>query len=216
MLRGIIFFFTFSYCLASLAQSDTLYFQDFEDSSYRSEITILNNDSFEIYEGYKTQFPDNTWEIWYSNNNHSLANSSFFLSENARCEDWLILPKISTNQENLYLKWKQKSIDKNNLESLSIHVIFDDTIYYSLDSFLNISNSWNEQELEIPMDSTEVKIAFKHNSKNKQILLIDDLLIYKKDSIDIQINNSSLPKINEATKMEVNIEIQNNGYKTLD
>lgn len=215
---------------ASFAQIDTILWEDFEKDTIGNGISFINADSHGIYEGYASQFPDSTWSIWTEkDSNKTIANSSLFF-QNVRCNDWIIIPNISITNPNTYFSWKHKSIElgredaiiilqldsnfnQNELNNYDEHVLNDTT----QSRITAVPYNWTTKEILLEnIDSMRTTIAIRHFSKNKHIVLVDDLLVYEKDSIDISIISSELAHFSKSEATPVAFTLKNNGIQIID
>lgn len=178
------------------APGDTLFFQDFEGLTWPTDMPRVNRDG---------RTPANaTWlnNAWVINANVGgvagrYACSTSWYAPAGAADDWMITPEITITPGNL-LTWKSQAYEAEYPDGYEVRICtncpatFDNsnvltsfnTVLFSVAEDQAIGFQQQQVDLSTYVGQT-VRIAFRNNSNDMNLLFVDDILVSRQPSLDI-------------------------------
>jgi hypothetical protein len=178
------------------APGDTLFFQDFEGANWPADMPRVNRDG-------KT--PANaTWvnNAWVINSNVGgvagrYACSTSWYAPAGAADDWMITPEITITPGNL-LSWKSQAYEAAYPDGYEVRLCTNcpatftntnvetsfSTVLFSVAEDQAVSFQPHEVDLSAYVGQT-VRIAFRNNSNDMNLLFVDDILVSRQPALDI-------------------------------
>ncbi|MEI7594228.1 MAG: choice-of-anchor J domain-containing protein [Bacteroidota bacterium] len=214
-------FITISICISSLAQSkrancsknelnylskinylkgstnlkiSQIFFEDFQNGM-PSNFTLIDNDGFTAY---NPAFETKPWVIMQNDNlaGDSVAvSTSYYTAGGTISDDWMITPAI-TITPGCALSWDAKAFEAAYADGYEVKISTTGNLMANfttnLFSIAAENVAWITRTVDLSAyNGQTIYIAFRNNSNDKNLLLIDDIQVYKKNQFDATICNSS-------------------------
>lgn len=182
---------------------------DYDGGAPRLEIEPIIGPGWQVITDFKKSF------------NRALASPSWYEDSTVRSEDWLISPQI-TLPANGCLSWFAYSQDQFYPESYQVRIstttpdtagFFDNPALATIGSE---GSGVNYRSVNLKAYAgQQVYIAFRHTSKNKFILVLDDIRIAQVNETDVAIHSVVVPTGNEGFNYRIRGAVGNFGSDTL-
>jgi hypothetical protein len=181
------------------ALGDTLYFEPFATATWPADIRRINVDGGTPNGTYATIFGNNAWALTGDATNR-VATSTSWLNPAGQVDRWMITPPITITAGN-YLAWKALASQVNFQDGYEIRVCtncpatinagnvlttFGTTIFSIAEEEANADDILVDREVSLENYAGQtIRIAFRNNSIDKNLLFIDDILVYRLPEKDV-------------------------------
>jgi hypothetical protein len=211
----LLFLFTFS------LSAQVLFEQDFENGM--APMTLVDNDGL-------TPAPNvaNFADAWTVSNNANLSNGTNVAVSNSwynpagQADDWMITPAISGISATTILRWEAKAQDPDYPDGYSVLISTAGTELGDFtDEVFSVGSEMTEfQERGVSLAAYEgqtIYIAFRNNSTDQYLLVVDNILVTNAASWDMQVSALSTNKF-ATTGNDVSItgEVKNVGTQEIN
>lgn len=214
-------FFTFLFILSlgSMLQAQVFYSQDFEDGF--GDMILVDNDGL-IPAPNVSGYP-NAWNLSSNLSETQAAISNSWYSPPGVADDWMITPVITGTTGKTLLRWTAKAQDPQFPDGYQ--VLLSPTGSETLADFTVVlfevaaeAPDFTTHDVDLgPYAGTDFRIAFRNNSSDKFLLVVDDIQVIEFKDNDISTLGASTPRFNLVGSMsEVSYEILNNGNNTIE
>jgi len=208
--------------IASSSYGQTIFSADFEDGTLGG-MTIVDNDGLTPAANV-APFSD-AWTITTPAAIAALSStgviSNSWYSPAGQADDWLITPQVMIAESGTALLWNAQAIDANFADGLEVRVSTTDA---ELGSFTDVIYTSSAESAEFTQRiavlddyvGQEIYIAFRNNSVDKFLLLIDDIEVKRISARNVKI--LSFGSVQYHVKNEnipVSINILNDGGDVL-
>ncbi len=214
------------------AAGDTLYFEAFESTTWPADIRRINVDGgTPATPSLLTLFGTNAWAVSGTVDNRFAASTSW-INPAGQVDRWMITPPITLTDGNK-LSWKARAFEAAYADGYEVRICTNCPATINagnvLTSFGTTLFSIDEEEAtdvfvdrEVALDSYSgqtVRIAFRNNSNDKNLLYVDDLLVYKVPEKDVAAGEIFSPDSTVYNCSGLNfpalVSIANKGSKTV-
>lgn len=189
------------------AAGDTLFFQDFQDATWPADMPRVNVDGFTVAANLTALgFGANAWisSPQGAGVGNRAALSTSWYAPVGQSDDWMITPPIPVTAGNI-LSWNARAVDADFRDGYEVRVCtncpatftaanvdaaFTTTLFSVEQEEIGSADPVTFIEHEVDLSTyagQTVQFAFRNNSDDKFLLLIDDILVSKKQAIDASI-----------------------------
>lgn len=208
---------------------DVLFDEPFSGNTIPADWTVLDLDGQQPFEAIKNP-PVSAKAGWQShvdfNNPHNrlLISPSWYEDSTVRSDDWLISPRISLGS-NPCLSWYAYSQDKYFPESYEVRISLtsptpDSAGFLANPPVMVVAGEANEFTYRsvglAEYANQEVYIAFRHTSKDKFVLALDDIRVSEVKKVDLMTFDLITPVGGVGEELPIKGAILNLGSDTLD
>jgi hypothetical protein len=214
-MKHFLLLITIVFCISNVS-SQIIYQQDF--SNGKGDMIIIDNDKRMPQEDV-LEFAG-AWVITdaKSAGDPAAINNSFYTPV-GKADDWLITPIIKGINEKMGLSWSAQALNKNFPNGYEVRV--SPTGGDKISDFTDLLITIEKENTALTSRSViledyvgkDIRIAFHDNSNNKQLLLLDNILLTKIPDLDAEMKNvitDQYALVNEDAK--IYYEVKNLGY----
>ncbi len=158
--------------------------------------TLYNNDN--RTPAPTVNFVANAW-VGYefgAGTKDSVAISTSFYSPDGYSDDWMVTPAINLTGGAI-LTWKAEALDSNLRDGYEVRISTTNNQTASFSTILFATNAEfatrTKRTIDLSSYSGTVYLAFRNNSYNKSLLLIDDIDVSLKPPYDLTFNHTEIP-----------------------
>ncbi len=208
--------------------------EDFQGGSIPTNWTVLDVDASTVQSGYQTIWPPAGGSPWTvlgeTATNDAAASTSWFATAGA-ADDWLITPQFAVTA-NTVLEWRamaQQAAPFNDGYEVRISTGTPTVANFTANAALfstagETSGSWVTRTVNLASyANSNVYIAFRNNSNDKNILWIDDVEVFNAVAFDASIGSPAnmggeynfIPE-GQTRPFTLEAEITNRGSSTID
>jgi PKD repeat protein len=216
-----IYFFTFImlFLMWNISKAQVIFLENFNSGGMPSTFTLIDNDG--LTPAGNVSYFTNAWIVRgdFGNAADSVAASTSWYDPAGASDDWMITPAIQVGQ-NAELRWNARAVDADYPDGYQVLISttgtaindFTDTIF-----FVTAENpSWTEHVIDLMAEGyadTTIYIAFRNNSDDMFILLIDDIKVRTVPAQDVTITYIVIaaPSCNLTSTESVTITLKNTG-----
>ena len=169
-------------------KAQTIFYEDFQ-GGIPSNFILINNDNKTPASG--VNWVTNAWVAHadFKDATDTCAVSTSWYSPAGTADDWMILPKLSLTTGN-YLIWRGLAQDPSYPDGYEVKISTTDSAMTSFTTNLTViaaeGNPWVWHSIDLSSyNNQDVWIAYRNNSNDKFLLLIDDITVMSVDSFDI-------------------------------
>jgi len=201
-------------------KAQTIFNEDFQ-GGIPSNFILINNDNKTPASG--VSWVTNAWVAHedFNDATDTCAVSTSWYDPAGTADDWMILPKISLTTGN-YLIWRGLAQDPSYPDGYEVKISTTDSAMSSFTTNLKViaaeGNPWVWHAVDLSSyNNQDVWIAYRNNSTDKFLLLIDDITVKNVDSFDIAgISNTMMTPIGlNNAPFDVTGTLSNNGSQTI-
>lgn len=221
------------------AAGDTLFFQDFQDPTWPADMPRVNVDGFTVAANLTALgIGANAWinGTQSAGTGNRAALSTSWYTPAGQSDDWMMTPPISVTAGNI-LSWRARAIDADFRDGYEVRVCtncpstftaanveaaFTTTLFSVAEEEVgnNVTFPFVDHEIDLAAYAGQtVQFAFRNNSDDKFLLLIDDILVSKKQAVDASITAVLSPNAGTylcgSTSQPFFYSIKNKGLDTL-
>lgn len=216
------------------SQSQTIYSQDFETSTAITDGGIVVADNDGLTPEPSVSMVNQAWILYDDvqvggSVTDICATSNSWYNPAGTADDWLATPSITIpNDGNSYfLSWNARAVDDNYPDGYevrlstswngSVATLNSASFGTILHSVAYESTSWVNKFVDLSAYAGQtVNIAFRNNSSDEYLLLIDDIEVKVVPPFEAEMTSLSIPSISQIGSMiDVTGTITNNGYNTI-
>jgi len=179
--RSLLLFTSFL-LLSSLSFAQAVLFSEDFQNGMPSNFTIIDNDGLSIHPNISFLQPAWIARVSFLDAADSVAMSGSWHTTSAVADNWMILPPIAITGSTYQLEWEGRAPDAAYPDGYEVYV---STTGGALSNFQAISpaltvpaenNTWTRRTVDLSSYSGQtVHIAFRNNSDDMYILMIDDI-----------------------------------------
>jgi thiol-disulfide isomerase/thioredoxin len=205
--------------LTTFAFSQILYQNDFEAGI--GDMTLIDNDG-QTPAANVAEYAA-AWTIANPTfgNGTNLAISNSWYSPAGTADDWMITPAINITGEKFFLKWEAKAQDASFPDGYQVLVsTTGNTIPDFTDVVFEIANempSFTERQVDLtPYNGQTIYIAFRNNSTDQFLLLVDNVLVESPFPFNVTFTANNIYRFQEmSAEVAVGGTVQNRGTETI-
>lgn len=182
--------------LLQFATAQVIFFEDFQQGIPAS-FTLINNDN--KTPASQVSVVNNAWVAyeWNTQTHDTAAISTSWYSPAAQADDWMITSPILLSAK-ATLSWKAVALDPDFRDGYEVRI---STSGKNIGDFTTVLFSTNAEQTILTNHSADLQaytgqtvyLAFRNNSYNKNLLLVDDIKIELKPPFDAAILSSVSP-----------------------
>ena len=182
------------------AAGDTLFFQDFEGATWPADMPRVNADGKTPGSSFLvTLMGNNAWVAGTlsSDPDGRYAISASWTTQGGAVSDWMITPPI-TLTENNKISWISKAYEEAYPDGYEVRLCTNCPATFTA---ANVLTSFTTTLFSVVADQTEaflphevslssyagqtVQLAFRNNSNDQNLLMVDDILVSRQASLDV-------------------------------
>ena len=168
--------------------AQTIFYEDFQ-GGIPSNFTLINADG--NTPASAVSFVNQAWVAYpdFNDPTDTAAMSTSWYNPASSSNDWMITPKITLSTGN-FLIWRGWAPDQSYADGYEVKISTTDSAMASFTTNLAVISAegdpwvWHAVDLSA-YNNQSVFIAFRNNSNDKYLLLIDDITVRTVDSFDI-------------------------------
>ena len=201
-------------------KAQTIFFEDFQ-AGIPSNFIIIDNDN--KTPNAAVSYVTDAWVAHedYTNAADTCAISTSWYTPAGQSDDWMILPKLTLTSGN-YLIWRAKAQDPSYPDGYEVKISTTDSAMTSFTTDLYTTAAenptWTYHAIDLSTYNNQgVWIAFRNNSSDKFVLLVDDITVMNVDSFDIAGIENTMLSPNGLNNAPFDVEgvIKNKGSETI-
>ena len=167
-----------------------------------------------------TKLSNQAWMSWSKGSGDSCAITTSWFTSPAKADRWLLTPSFQVNDPNMVLSWEDYATDGSFADSIQVMIAtnagtttadFTTTLYHAkgtLDGFSKKGVSLGAY------NGQTVRIAFRNNSTDKAVLMLDNVAAAVLPALDGAIEDVAFPRI-AASGAVVKVLVSNQGATAL-
>lgn len=207
-------------CMAFALHAQT-FFQDFEDGI--EPMVLYDVDGLTPHQNV-AGYP-NAWNVVNPTfgNGTNVAVSTSWYTPVGIANDWMVTPQIQLPDSNVIIRWEAKAQDASFRDGYIVYISttgntpadFTEILYQTAAE----QATWQTRQIDLADYAGQgVYVAFRNNSNDKFLLLVDNIFIGEQKQRDVSLSRVSA-NINRNTTLEgprnVEITVQNFGLEAI-
>lgn len=166
-----------------------------------------------------TGLTNKAWMTWPKGSGDSCMLTTSVFSPAGTADRWIISPAFTVNDPNMVLSWDGTSPDANGDQ---LQVLVSPTAGTTTSSFTaTVYNNtapldWAKSGASLgAYNGQTIRVAFRNNSTNKYVLMIDNVSTAVLPAKDGAITSLYVPQILTSSSSQVAIDVKNNGAQNI-